>query len=84
MSNLVKLLHSELFESKTFFSRDNYKNMHEILNQINESFNHIKQKGEKMGMKIDEQDETRKKILAKCMSECVVRHVYSQLKIIVL
>jgi hypothetical protein len=54
MSNLVKLLHSELFESKTFFSRDNYKNMHEILNQINESFNHIKQKGEKMGMKIDE------------------------------
>ena len=58
MSNLVKLINSELFESKTFFSRDNYKNMHEILNQINESFNHIKQKGEKMGMKLDEQDET--------------------------
>lgn len=54
MSNLVKLIHSELFESKTFFTRENYKNMHEILNQINEAYVHIKEKGDKMGMKLEE------------------------------
>ena len=54
MSNLVNLIYSELFESKTFFTRENYKNMYQILNQINEAYNNIKQKSEKMGMKLEE------------------------------
>ena len=78
MTSIDKLLDDQLFKSKTFFKSDNYKNMHEILKAINQSFKHIIESGKKTHGEPPE--DVRKQIVTKCIFESLNRHIFAAVK----
>ena len=47
MSTVDKLLDDKLFKSQTFFTENNHKNMHAVLEQVHQSFSSILERGKK-------------------------------------
>ena len=91
MNSLTRLVKEEIIDSKTFFSKEDHKNMRAVLSAINESFSHIVSKAKKQNMELPDFDEEaeggvnmRKKILAKCIGESLNRHVATVLKATIL
>ena len=57
MSSLTKLIKEEVLDSKTFFTKEEHKNLRAVLEAVNESFGHIVEKAKKQKMELPPFDE---------------------------